>query len=653
MTTGVYQSDNLVNTGYVQQEETDFDTNEDVNTDKDTHAEKLGANVDVVFRNSENFRDGQGQGRGQNGEAMSGFGELTLEEPEKNAQPEKGRSVYEKIVMMLFAYAKNIMDRRADRLEQMEIIGNKLTELAEQESQKFIEKVAEAEKKQKTGILGKIFAIIGLIIAVVVAAFTIAATPFTGGTSLMALPALLPSILAVAGVAFAAFAAGDALFNDSKLMGKIMEETIGKLIEGLTNLLKKAGMSDKAAQGLAMGLVMAAMIVVMVVVARSMNFLGNAAIKSGQVGLASQADDIANAANASKAAAQAGSTGNAVKAGTITTASTADDAAKAGSAAAATSDDISAAIQNATAQLKNSKDAFAAAKEGNSGTKWLGSVLAPNSTTSAEINVVGTTEKVRQLTEIADKTKKAKDIKELQKWTGLAETAKKELLSARTSVAAKDVQRLTAELDEAMAVVNKAGKSANVDQVRKVTDLTDELKQASKTLETARETEKVGDLSKVTTTYGTKAADTGGDIAKTGSASKEGANGTVKVEMAGEGDHIASAVQYSEKLERMAKYNRMSFRMQTADVVNDVGTIVHRETIAIINAQLDKLMAEDQADIQRLKAAMKILEKILSMHDEMSDVEVKQYEAAMIQLANFIIEKMPSISRPVVRVHQA
>ena len=69
-------------------------------------------------------------------------------------------------------------------------------------------------------------------------------------------------------------------------------------------------------------------------------------------------------------------------------------------------------------------------------------------------------------------------------------------------------------------------------------------------------------------------------------------------------------------------------------------------SIAVLNA-------EDQADIQRLKAGFKILEKILSMHDETPDVEVKQYEAAMVPLANFIIEKMPSISRPVVRVHQA
>ena len=55
MTTGVYQSDNFrPTTGAVEQEQEDntVDTSEDLR-DK----ENLGLDVDVIFRNSDNFRE--------------------------------------------------------------------------------------------------------------------------------------------------------------------------------------------------------------------------------------------------------------------------------------------------------------------------------------------------------------------------------------------------------------------------------------------------------------------------------------------------------------------------------------------------------------------------------------------------------------------
>jgi len=687
MTTGVYQSDNFrPTTGAVEQEQEDntVDTSEDLR-DK----ENLGLDVDVIFRNSDNFRDGQGQGRGQNGETLSGFGDLGLEEPEKSSEPEKGRSVYEKIVMMLFAYAQSIMDRRADRLEQMEKIGQTLTELAEQESNKFIEKVKKAQEKQKTGILGKIFAIIGLIVAAVIAVLTIAAVPFTGGLSIAALPAFLPSIAAIAGVAFAAFGAGDALFNDSKLMNKIMEETIGKMMEGLKDLLKKAGMSDKAANGVAIGLMAVVMIVATLVIAKGMHVGGNIAIKAQQNALNAGVKEAAEKGTqvAVKAGSTAAGTGGAAAGSTgSATAQAATTGSKVADITTEQLEDAMKAVKLAPSQL----DDISTAGKAQLAAKHSGLKLTPQSTlvrqdVHALMRAGDAADAAEEAMKVAAKTKTAGDAAKATKAVEHAKELEHTARVAKTTQFERDA-RVLADAGEDM--LKRALKSGDPTDAKTAMHIVKEMEstidkaKAAKATETAASNiklENIGDLATDAVATGSNAAKTGQaagaveDAATTGSnatktgqvagaaedaaqTAEKGKKLTIKAqltkELEGLGDQGAILAQ-GEKLKRMATYNRWSFRFQVGDAVNDFGTTVHREVISIMNADLDRLMAEDQADIARLRAAMKLIENILNQHDQFSQEDVKQFEAAMQQLAKFITEQMPQISRPIVRVHPA
>lgn len=524
-------------------------------------------------------QDQQGQGNSNT------TGEATIEKPDSKASAKRGGTVFEKVARAMFEAAEAIMQRRADRLKVMEELSVKLQELAGSEADKAIEQADKARKKKKSGLFGKIMAVVGLAIAAAVLTAVSFGTlgPVTfGGLA-----------LAVGGLAVSSVAAGDTFFNDGKIMDKVMTP-MTKATQAIAKGLEKIGLPPQVANGLATALVMLAMVVVAWKAGGVVSKLGSQLGKHAVQGAAGAAKSAQAATKAAKVAQDAGK-------GT-------KEAAKAAETAS----------QHAKTAARDAQKSIRAARN-----------LEQKAAKAAE----------KGADSAGDLAKRADDA---------AKAAENAYLASKNAKAAANMAAEAADAKGILSQAQEAAKLAQASQKLKNTNP----KQAQKLADQAHEmAQKAENTHKNASKYAKVLSDKADDLAAKGDAGADAARKAA--------DDAAEVAESAADVARQAKSEVSSVSprslsskpddtlegmlnnldevgadkwvkaarigMVSEQIVN-VANQGYSTVIQIINAQLEKLMANDQADIKKLQAIMAVLQQMLEANQQVSDVEAKMAE---------------------------
>jgi len=137
-----------------------------------------------------------------------------------------------------------------------------------------------------------------------------------------------------------------------------------------------------------------------------------------------------------------------------------------------------------------------------------------------------------------------------------------------------------------------------------------------------------------------KGADVGADAASKGKRGKE------VLATVGNSDDEILAAQASKKY---GLWTKASGYAQMGEGAIQLGTTAHKASIEFYNAQLAWLVAQDQADLEKLQAVIQLITALLDTHDELSTAETEAYKKVLDQLTKFITVDITAMQRPLVR----
>lgn len=537
---------NAVNPGSSQQQhvssthEPNFE-NEDIGEIQVDSAEKPSLSSSVTVTSLD--RHNQNSHRGPQTVA---FGEPSIDPPASEAVFRRGESIFGLMLTTLLKFANGVMERRAERLETMNELQTKLHKISVQESEKTAEQIDKANSKKKSGLFGKLMAVISIVVAVVITAVSF-------GTM---------GPLALTFMAAGAAMAMETLFNDGKLTDKLMSATVGKLSEVLGNILEKCGVPENIANGIAIGVVLVAVIALSVVGSKNVS----AADKQIMAGMqmADKAKSLAQvtkladqAQDAATLATQAKNAGNMSKASQLVNksqklADQASDYARKALEAADTLD-------------------YKAAKTG-----------AKTADTAAKNARAAADDALKHAKSLFDKSQDA------QESAGNARTAVHGAEAHENFVKARKAVKALQSSDAAVDNSNNARSSSVVQE------------QAAK-----------------------------------------GSN--VSVEMIEQSKDITKML---EALPPDGRFNNLQKLLAMSNIALEAGKTGHKTAIDIINTKLDYLIAQDQADIETLKAVLAYIQQFLELQTELSEEEAQVYENMAERISTIANVSIAKISNP-------
>jgi hypothetical protein len=95
-----------------------------------------------------------------------------------------------------------------------------------------------------------------------------------------------------------------------------------------------------------------------------------------------------------------------------------------------------------------------------------------------------------------------------------------------------------------------------------------------------------------------------------------------------------------------ARIAKLQANLMVANIGLNAASTIHRATLDIINAQIDYLIAQDEADIKELKAIFAMIQVLMETMSDLNEGDQTAFEATLERLNEFLRVSLPSLHKP-------